>query len=158
MQTFLPSPSFKLSASYLDNKRLGKQRVEAYQILCCLSKHSSTGWKNHPAVRMWEFFPPHLMEYIDAICDEWTSRGFQDSVKEKAREVYLNWNRIVPERYPEPFWLNSSFNDSHQSNLVRKDPIYYRQHFPSVPDNLPYLWPVYITEINLAWRREIRDD
>ena len=33
MQTFLPSPNFTESARILDNKRLGKQRVEAKQIL-----------------------------------------------------------------------------------------------------------------------------
>ncbi|MFN7881952.1 MAG: pyrimidine dimer DNA glycosylase/endonuclease V, partial [bacterium] len=33
MQTFLPSPSFAESARILDNKRLGKQRVECKQIL-----------------------------------------------------------------------------------------------------------------------------
>jgi hypothetical protein len=25
---------------------------------------------------------------------------------------------------------------------VRKDPEWYRPHFPDVPDDLPYLWPV----------------
>lgn len=33
MQTFLPYPDFALSAKVLDNKRLGKQRLEAKQIL-----------------------------------------------------------------------------------------------------------------------------
>ena len=33
MQTFLPFPDFKMSAQVLDYKRLGKQRVEALQIL-----------------------------------------------------------------------------------------------------------------------------
>lgn len=33
MNTFLPSPDFKRSAEILDDKRLGKQRVEAMQIL-----------------------------------------------------------------------------------------------------------------------------
>jgi hypothetical protein len=33
MQTFLPNPNFTLSARILDNKRLGKQRVEAKQIM-----------------------------------------------------------------------------------------------------------------------------
>jgi hypothetical protein len=32
MQTFLPYPSFEETAKILDYKRLGKQRVEAYQI------------------------------------------------------------------------------------------------------------------------------
>ncbi len=33
MQTFLPYPDFKESFRALDSKRLGKQRVEAFQIL-----------------------------------------------------------------------------------------------------------------------------
>ena len=36
MQTFLPYPSFTRSLACLDNKRLGKQRVEAKQILMAL--------------------------------------------------------------------------------------------------------------------------
>ena len=33
MQTFLPYPDIEKSLNSLDSKRLGKQRVEAYQIL-----------------------------------------------------------------------------------------------------------------------------
>jgi len=33
MQTFLPYPDLRDSVACLDNKRLGKQRVEAMQIL-----------------------------------------------------------------------------------------------------------------------------
>jgi hypothetical protein len=36
MQTFLPYPDFAKSAAVLDNKRLGKQRVECLQILTAL--------------------------------------------------------------------------------------------------------------------------
>lgn len=36
MQTFLPYKSFEQSAACLDNKRLGKQRVEVLQILKAL--------------------------------------------------------------------------------------------------------------------------
>ena len=32
---------------------------------------------------------------------------------------------------------------SHQSNLVRKDREFYAPLFPGVPDDLPYIWPVY---------------
>ena len=46
MQTFLPYPSFVESAKALDNKRLGKQRVEAYQILKTLLKGPHTCSKN----------------------------------------------------------------------------------------------------------------
>lgn len=41
-----------------------------------------------------------------------------------------------------PPWLGApDFHRSHQSALVRKDPAFYREHFPGVPDDLPYVWP-----------------
>ena len=36
MQTFLPYPDFAASAAALDDRRLGKQRVEALQVLRAL--------------------------------------------------------------------------------------------------------------------------
>ena len=53
MQTFLPYPDFQKTAQCLDNKRLGKQRVEARQIISTL-EGKSNGWRNHPAVKMWK--------------------------------------------------------------------------------------------------------
>lgn len=43
-----------------------------------------------------------------------------------------------------PSWLgDEDLHLSHQSNLIRKNPEFYRQRFgPNVPDNLPYIWPV----------------
>ncbi len=52
MQTFLPDPDFTVSAQLLDTRRLGKQRVEALQVLRALTRESY-GWKSHPAVLMW---------------------------------------------------------------------------------------------------------
>ena len=52
MQTFLPFPDYIQSARALDYKRLGKQRVEALQILNTLTGRSE-GWSQHPAVKMW---------------------------------------------------------------------------------------------------------
>ena len=52
MQTFLPYKDFTKSAKALDNKRLGKQRVEVKQILNALDGKSK-GWTNHPATNMW---------------------------------------------------------------------------------------------------------
>ena len=37
MQTFLPYEDFRESVRSLDDKRLGKQRVEAYQIISALT-------------------------------------------------------------------------------------------------------------------------
>ena len=55
MQTFLPYPDIEKSLECLDRLRLGKQRVEAYQILNILLNRTKTKeWRNHPAVKMWE--------------------------------------------------------------------------------------------------------
>ena len=51
MQTFLPYPDFTASAAALDPRRLGKQRVEALQVLRGLTV-AGYGWRHHPAVRM----------------------------------------------------------------------------------------------------------
>ena len=80
MQTFLPYPDFRLSARCLDNKRLGKQRVEAWQILRTLLGENE-GWKNHPAVRMWYRKTTALKIYSDAIVREWINRGFKNNMK-----------------------------------------------------------------------------
>ena len=81
MQTFLPYEDFAQAAKCLDSKRLGKQRVEALQILNALLKPDAKGWKNHPAVKMWRGNERTLIEYGVAICDEWTRRGHRDTVR-----------------------------------------------------------------------------
>ena len=41
-----------------------------------------------------------------------------------------------------PPWLGDpDFHRSHRSALLRKHPAYYRDVFPGVPDDLPYVWP-----------------
>jgi hypothetical protein len=42
VNTFLPFPSFEASVRCLDNKRLGKQRVEAYQARTHARAHRRT--------------------------------------------------------------------------------------------------------------------
>ena len=61
MQVFLPYPDFKLSLESLDDKRLGKQRVEAYQLVAGLEgrltltgKPYSKGRVNHPISQMFK--------------------------------------------------------------------------------------------------------
>ena len=72
MQTFLPYKSFTKSAKCLDNKRLGKQRVEAMQILnVLLSKDKKAGWHNHPAVLQWKGYEGTLFDYLLSCADEW---------------------------------------------------------------------------------------
>ena len=79
MQTFLPYPGFAESAAALDAKRLGKQRVEALQVLRALTR-TAYGWKRHPAVRMWVGYTEGVAAYGTAVCLEWIARGGADTV------------------------------------------------------------------------------
>jgi hypothetical protein len=130
MQTFLPYPDFKKSAECLDWRRLGKQRIEAMQILRALENHNY-GWQNHPAVNMWRGFEAMLAVYNNTIIEEWITRGYRNTMK-----------LIVPDIAPiSPSWLgNSDFHPAHRSNLLRKDPNHYGQFGWAENDNLPYIW------------------
>lgn len=140
LNTFLPYASFAESARVLDNKRLGKQRVEVLQILRTLAGESR-GWVNHPAVRMWRGYSKCLAAYGTAVCAEWKGRGFRDETAGKILETSA---RIEQDSAAlDPPWLGDPlFHRSHQSNLIRKNPQHYSRFFTDVPDDLPYLWPV----------------
>ena len=134
MQTFLPYKSFEKSAQVLDSKRLGKQRVEAWQILNTLQKRKegiAKGWANHPAVLMWDGYEDALREYYNAIVREWIKRGYKNNM------IYF----LLPSTILYPPWLGDrKFHNSHRSNLIRKDKEYYSQ-FWKISGNLPYIWP-----------------
>ena len=76
MQTFMQHQSYKLVAQELDDKRLGKQRVEAYQIVKALrGDYADSGaWENHPATVMWRGYEHQLGWYGFYICEEWIKR------------------------------------------------------------------------------------
>lgn len=140
MQTFLPFPNFQESAQVLDYRRLGKQRVENLQIMTALLE--GRGWVNHPATKMWTGHTEALMFYQAAICHEWTSnRGFKDSCLEKTFNLYEQYRVLEPLVIPS--WLGDpDFHKSHRSNLLRKDPEFYRPKFEEDLDpDLPYIWP-----------------
>jgi len=139
INTFLPYPSFSESARVLDDKRLGKQRLEVVQILLVLAGRRK-GWRGHPAVLMWRGYETSLAEYGIEICREWVRRGFRDNMGQKIREISSLSDSISISENP-PWLGNSEFHRSHQSNLLRKNPTHYGKYFPGVPDDLPYLWP-----------------
>lgn len=140
MNTFLPYPSFRESAACLDRARLGKQRVEALQLLDALSFGGR--WARHPAARMWRGCEAALAEYALAVCSEWRRRGYDDGV---AGQVH--W--ICDARGLVPFgeggllqWFGDpAFHASHRSNLLRKDPAWYGRLGWAEPPDLPYVWP-----------------
>ena len=87
MQTFLPYPDFRESLQALDNKRLGKQRVEAYQIISAITgrpKKDGTpykGWVNHPCSVMWRDYVNALKLYYNDAIDVWKERGFKNAME-----------------------------------------------------------------------------
>lgn len=152
VNTFLPYPEYVKSARDLDNKRLGKQRVEAYQILKVnLGLSPGKGWVNHPAAIMWRGYEGHLCEYAIAICDEWTGRGFKDSIKEQVMKII----ETLPEAaFEKPWWLGiPEFHESHQSNLVRKDCLHYVYQ---IAGDKSYLWPR--SDRTLKTKEQIHED
>lgn len=139
MQTFVPyGANFDMNARALDRARLGKQRVEAWQILNAL-RGESKGWVNHPATKMWRDYPEALAHYGIAMCDEWVHRGYKDTMRE--RFVALTERSLFFADLPP--WLNRpEVILSHRANLVRKDPEFYGRFWPDVDPSLPYVWPV----------------
>lgn len=131
MQTFLPHPDFRESLAALDYRRLGKQRVEAMQLIRALTGVSA-GWRNHPAAVMWEGHLDALKLYHDLSIDEWVRRGY--------RNTMVKYN-VEGEPSMPPWVGDADFHASHRSNLLRKDPAHYGQFGWAEPDNLPYIWP-----------------
>lgn len=140
MQTFLPYEDFQETARVLDYRRLGKQRVETWQLLRAINGEAK-GWANHPAARMWRGHEALLAMYGYMICSEWVRRGYNDSMTERIAEYFDIYGS--PSECPRPPWLGDpSFHLSHQSNLIRKFPEHYGPLFPGISDGIPYVWPV----------------
>jgi hypothetical protein len=133
MQTFVPYADFTQTAKVLDYRRLGKQRVETFQILnILLDRTESSGWRNHPAVRMWRGFEAALQQYQNTIIQEWVNRGYKNNMSFesiKSEIVYPTW------------FGDDKVHRSHRSNLLRKDFEYYSEFF-NEPTDLEYHWPI----------------
>lgn len=82
---------------------------------------------------MWEGYEHALTLYMNHCITEWVSRGFRNTMEIRA----------VPADFKCPKWFgDSSLHLTHQSNLIRKDPEFYRPIFgDDVPDDLDYFWP-----------------
>lgn len=149
MQTFLPYADFERSARALDDRRLGKQRVECLQIVRGLTVPDH-GWRHHPAVKMWGGRLEALGSYTLAVVDVWTETGRADTTRGSvladlagAGVDEVRGQAELADAGALPAWLgDEAFHLSHRSALVRKDPEHYRPMFgDDVPDDLPYVWP-----------------
>ncbi|MFH8791160.1 MSMEG_6728 family protein [Streptomyces sp. NPDC017941] len=149
MQTFLPYADFTRSAAVLDRARLGKQRVEALQVLRGLTV-PDYGWRHHPAVRMWIGYEEALVRYGLDVCAVWVAEGRADTcaatlvtdfTRHRPGATVRAQEQLAAEGELPPWLGDPAFHRSHRSALVRKAPEVYTPLFPDVPADLPYLWP-----------------
>lgn len=130
VNTFVTSTSLVQCARDLDWRRLGKQRVEAYQLWRALTGVTK-GWRNHPAARAWEGCTCALAMYTNVMIQEWIDRG------------YKNTMQALPHcknpRFPW-WWGNMHVIMSHRASLNRKMPEYYHWDVGAYA-NHGYVWP-----------------
>jgi len=141
MQTFLPHSDFKISAKVLDRQRLGKQRVECLQILNTLL-HKKKAWSNHPAVKMWQTYENHLVDYGVAVCEEWVGRGYKDTCLDKIKAL----QSLSPNGFKgmPPTWLGDPrFHSAHRAALLHKNYDHYKQFNWAETLELNYVWPTH---------------
>jgi hypothetical protein len=87
---------------------------------------------------MWNGHEKALVYYGLVMCEEWVKRGYNDTMTDR----FLIEFAKLDEPLVFPSWLgNENFHTSHQSNLIRKDSMFYGPLFPGVPANLEYVWP-----------------
>lgn len=145
VQTFLISHIFSKTAKILDNKRLGKQRVETLQIINIIDGETEKkGFSKHPAVRSWYGYSDALKKYCNVMLEEWEKRGFKNNIE------YYN----IPKNIKYPKWIyNEKIHMSHKARLVQKDYNNYSSIFPEVLNteymNRGYIWPSKWTEEQL---------
>jgi len=137
MQIFLPYEDFKKSLRVLDNKRLGKQRVETYQIISAISRRPKLdgnpykGWLNHPCTIMWKNYLPALKQYLNYSIMEWVERGFKNTMNFEINNEEI----VIPS-----FLGNERFHSSHRANLLKKEPDFYNQYGWTENPLDPYVW------------------
>lgn len=137
VQTFLPYADFRMSAEVLDRQRLGKQRVEAWQILRAL-RGETRGWTTHPATRMWAGYEEALAYYASTMCEEWIRRGYKDTMLPR----FLALVDKSSEYFLLPDWFGEyTFHASHRANLLRKDYDFYSKFGWTEDPSMPYVWP-----------------
>lgn len=149
MQTFLPYPEFLRSAQVLDPRRLGKQRVEALQVLRALT-WPRYGWRHHPAATMWAGYEEALVCYGLTVCTVWRATGRADTCAATLSVDVATACGITEVRPQDalaaagelPPWLgDQDLHRSHRAALLRKNPAFYGPVFGEEPSGIPYVWP-----------------
>lgn len=131
MNTFLPYSDFHKCAAVLDNKRLWKQVLEADGILKVI-KDKSSGYQNHPIVKMWQNYPDSLLYYRNCVLEEWMDRRLDN----KPVLSYIRPNIM-------PYWLGDErLHSSHRAALLFKNFDYYKKFGWIERPEIKYFYPI----------------
>lgn len=137
MNSFVCDEDYDKAAAALDYRRLGKQRVECYQMLAALTGRA-VGWRNHPATRAWEGHEKSLAEFAIACHIEWLERGYKDTTLGRMRELAAE----LPDT-DKPWWVSDErWLTNIRGILVMKRPSHYSVHWPTCEPTSKQLWPV----------------
>lgn len=153
MQTFLPYKNFQQSFASLDKRRAFKQLVECNQLLnIILNRSNKKGWRNHPAVLMWQDHPDALKAYYNIGYDYCKHAHGINFVKLQHEQLK---NPLLDKALFYPSWLgDEAFHHSHRCNLWRKAlsdkdkgymPLYNilkdNPDFNQCDPTVEYIWP-----------------
>lgn len=121
MQVFLPSPVYSESLLFLDKKRLGKQRVEAKQLIDTIlgrpmaNGQVRKGWHNHPAAVMYRRHIDSLINYYNLSLSAFSAAGGKNN--KLAVENYVHDRQHIS----YPWWLGiEEIHASHRGRLKFK--------------------------------------
>jgi hypothetical protein len=148
MMTFRPYKSHVQSARVLDDRRLGKQRVEAMQIMQAAfswmtNEHGGkVGWSHHPVVMMWagqenpyidhacgKIHLRDLINYHYHMANQWQARGFAHNHQHRIIP-YLLALRGSEELFADhPLPWDKEQETAHKRILLKKDPEWYGQYW-----------------------------
>lgn len=135
MQTFVPYSNIQQCANVLDYRRLGKQRVEVFQLLLALNGQSK-GWRNHPAALMWKGHEGALALYGLEMCLRWIKMGYKDTCSLKIYNLGKGKNETFP-----TWFGDEKIHSSHRAALLAKDFVHYSQFNWNEQPRIDYVWP-----------------
>jgi hypothetical protein len=141
----LPWQDYQRSVADLDDKILGKQRIECLQI-------ARGGTRSHPCFDAWKGYELSVCDYGVLACMEWIQRGFKDTTLEK---LQAEIDRLTAAKaYPGPpkWWGREDIHDAYKARLVQKRPGHYGPLYPGVAPIDELDWSMLVP----GWKRKKR--